>query len=447
MTPEAEAGRHGSRAALAVVLLGLVLQAVLFTIDTWPAPRALWGDEIMYADLARRLAAREDARIDFLWPPAYPRFLAGLLVLGGGSFALARCFQVALLALSTLLLRDLGLRLTGSRLAAGVAAALLVLDPQVAGFAHFLWPEILHLFLFLAALWILVARGDRPRWLALLGVVLGLAVLTKSLLGPFLPILLLPVIVGAGLRGPARAALVAAALAVTVTPTVIANARRGGPPIADSSRFNIWVGLLDSSRKDFVAEVGGHEYQRYLRSGDTYAERTDVLREKIGGLVRERGWARLLRAQLGRQYFRLLDKDSFVTDQLPGGAIARLGYGYRDTPRAISVALRGWSYVLYAAVLIAAALGLAVDPPRGRAWRWVLLVFLAYNAAAFLLLHVKSRYRLAFLPVLDLQAGAFAAWWAAPKGSRPSPPPAAWAAAAAAAALALFLAFGGPLLD
>ena len=432
---------------MAAVLLAVALQALLFAMDTWPAPRALWGDEIMYADLARRLAAREPAHIDFLWPPAYPRFLAGLMVLGGGSFLLARCVQVALLGLSALLLRDLSLRLVGSRLAADVAAALLVLDPQVAGFAHFLWPEVLHLFLFLAALWILVARADRPPWLALLGLVLGLALLTKSLLGPFLPLLLLPVVVGAGLRGLARVALVAAAIAVTLTPTVIANARSGGPFIADSSRFNLWVGLNDRSRKDLVDEVVGREYQRYLRSGETFAERTDALEGKIRALVRERGVRRILRAQLARQYFRLLDKDSFLTDQLPDGAIGRQGYGYRDTPRPLAALVRGWSYVLYAVILAAAALGLAVDPPRGRSWRWALVGFLAYNLAAFLFLHVKSRYRLAFLPVLDMQAGAFAAWCARERAPFRSPSSAAWAASAAAAALALFLAFGGPLLD
>lgn len=416
-------------------------------MDAWPAPRALWGDEIMYADLARRLAAGQPARIDFLWPPAYPRFLAGLLVLGGGSLLLARSVQVALLALSALLLRDLGRRLTGSRLAADVGAALLVLDPQVAGFAHFLWPEVLHLFLFLAALWILVARADRPGWLALLGLVLGLAVLTKSLLGPFLPVLLLPLLVTAGLRGLARAALVVAVVAVTVTPTVIANARAGGPFIADSSRFNLWVGLNDRARKDLVDEVVGREYQRYLRSGQTFAERTHALDGKIRDLVRERGLARVLGGQLARQYFRLFDKDSFVTDQLPDGAIGRQGYGYRGTPRALSALLRGWSFLVYAALLAAAALGLAVDPPRARAWRWALLAFVAYNLAAFLFLHVKSRYRVAFLPVLDLHAGAFAAWCAGERAPFRSPSSAAWAASAAAAAVVLFLAFGGPLLD
>lgn len=425
--------------------MAAALQALLFALDTPARPRALWGDEVMYADLARRLAAGEDARIEPLWPPAYPRFLAGLLVLGGGSFLLARCVQLALLVASALLLRDLAARLTGSAVAGTVAAALLLLDPQVGAFAHFLWPEVPYLFLFLFAAWILVARGERPAWLAVAGIVLGLALLTKSLLGPFLPVLLLPLVLGTGLRGARRAALVLLGAAVTVAPTVVDNARRGAPLIADSSRFNLWVGLNDRSRKDMVDEVVGDEYHRYLKSGETAAARAQVLDARILGLVRERGLPALLRAQLARQYFRLLDKDSFLTDQLPGGAIARLGYGYRGAPPAAAALLRAWSYALYAAVLVAAALGFAAAPPRGP-WHRVLAAYLAYNAAVFLLLHVKSRYRVAFLPVLYLQAGAFVGWWAAARASRASPSPAAWTAAGAAAALALFLAFAGPFL-
>ena len=425
--------------------MAAALQAVLFALDTAARPRALWGDEIMYADLARRLAAGEDARIEPLWPPAYPRALAGLLALGGGSFLLVRCVQVALLGASALLLRDLAARLTGSAAAGTVAAALLLLDPQVGAFAHFLWPEVPHLFLFLFAAWILVARGDRPAWLATAGVVLGLALLTKSLLGPFLPVLLLPLVLGAGLRGAGRAALVLVAAAATVAPTAVDNARRGAPLIANSSLFNLWVGLNDRSRKDMVDEVVGDEYQRYLKSGDTAAARAQVLDARIRGLVRERGLSSLLRAQLGRQYYRLLDKDSFLTDQLPGGAISRLGYGYRGAPPAAAALLRTWSYALYAAVLVAAALGFAVAPPRGP-WHRVLVAFLVYNAAVFLVLHVKSRYRVAFLPVLYLQAGAFAGWCLAARGSRASPSRVAWAASGAGAALALFLAFAGRFL-
>ena len=436
---------RASRAFAAAVVAAAALQALLFALDTPARPRALWGDEVMYADLAHRLAAGDDARIDPLWPPAYPRFLAGLLVLGGGSFVLARCVQVALLFASALLLRDLAARITGSAVAGTVAGALLLLDPQVGAFAHFLWPELPHLFLFLFAAWILVARAERPAWLAVAGVVLGLALLTKSVLGPFLPVLLLPLVFRAGRPGAGRAALVVLAAAVTVAPTVIDNARRGAPLFADSSRFNLWVGLNDRSRKDMVDEVVGDEYQRYLRSGETAAARARVLDARIGGLVRERGLAALLRAQLGRQYFRLLDKDSFFTDQLPGGAISRLGYGYQGVSAAAAALLRAWSYALYAVVLVAAALGFAAAPPRGP-WHRVMVAFLVYNAALFLLLHVKTRYRVAFLPVLYLQGGAFVAWCLARRESRSAPSRAAWAAGAAGAALALFLAFAGPLL-
>ena len=45
-------------------------------MDARSHPRALWGDEVMYADLARRLAAGQEARIESLWPPAYPAFPA-----------------------------------------------------------------------------------------------------------------------------------------------------------------------------------------------------------------------------------------------------------------------------------------------------------------------------------------------------------------------------------
>jgi hypothetical protein len=69
------------------------------------------------------------------------------------------------------------------------------------------------------------------------------------------------------------------------------------------------------------------------------------------------------------------------------------------------------------------------------------------RAALFLFLHVKSRYRIAFLPVLYLQAGAFVAWWLEWRGSGAGPSRAAWTVAGGAAALALFLAFGGPFLE
>ena len=84
---------------------------------------------------------------------------------------------------------------------------------------------------------------------------------------------------------------------------------------------------------------------------------------------------------------------------------------------------------------------------RGRRWVWIPLAFLAYNLALFLLLHVKTRYRIPIMPLLIVYAAmtttaAVAGRIDVEAGSR-------WrfVAAGALALLALFLAFGGGWLD
>ena len=147
----------------------------------------------------------------------------------------------------------------------------------------------------------------------------------------------------------------------------------------------------------------------------------------------------LLRAQLGRQYFRFRPR-LFPRDSSPRQHRHLATATLRGAARLAPSALRGWGWALYAAVLGAAALGIARVPADNRRWLVVAALFVAYNLALFLVLHVKSRYRVQLMPVLDLWAGATAAWaW-----SRwPQRPAVAWVAGAALAGLALFVAFGG----
>jgi hypothetical protein len=430
---------RGGRVRLAVILaLGACLQAALLWMELRPAPRALWGDEIMYADVAAHWSRGEPATLELLWPPLYPRLLAIAIRVDAALVAL-RLAQVACLFAAALLWRDVARRLTGSALAGDVTAALLLLDPQVAAFAQFLWPEALHLALFAAALWVLVSRGKHPAWLVVAGVLLGACLLAKSVLGPFLPVLLLPLLrEGGPRRGLLRAAIVAASCALTVLPTMVANARRGTFAVADGARFNLWVGLNDRSPRNLLGEIVGDEYRTWQASAPTFREREEILRRKIGALVDGRGVIAIARAQLRRQYFRLFHHDSFFTDQLPGGAIAAQGFGYRDPPRALASVLRAYANVIWIATLVGVGLGLAALPRERTGWLAVLLAFVAYNLAVFLLLHVKTRYRLPFLPVLDLLSGAGVAALAGQGrfGRWPWP-----VAGAVIAALLLFLAF------
>ncbi len=434
----------------AVGLGAALLQAALLWIEWRPAPRPLWGDEITYWQAAERLRAGGEADLHLIWPPLYPRFLAALMPLSAGTRLAAQLAQVALLVVAALLLRGLGRALLpGAELgrgihAADVAAAMLLLDPQVAVFGAYLWPEALHLGLFLFAWWALVRRGDRWAWLAAAGVALGLALLAKSLLLAFVPVLLAPLVAdGPWPRRLLRPLVVAAAMTLTLLPVVLHNrAHYGVATVADSSAFNAWVGLNDRSRRNFVGEIVGEEMGRYLRSAPDPAARAAVARAEIRRLVEERGVASLLRAQLGRQYFRLFDRDSFLVDQLPGGPIAARsdGFGYAAPPASLAAALRGWGWALYGAVLVAAAFGIATVPVENRRWLAVAVLFVAYNLALFLVLHVKTRYRVQLMPVLDLAAGATAAWAFSRQPRRRA---VVWAAGAALAALALFLAFCG----
>ncbi|HET9766357.1 MAG TPA: phospholipid carrier-dependent glycosyltransferase [Thermoanaerobaculia bacterium] len=478
----------------AVVGLGaLLLQAALLWIEWRPAPRVLWGDEGMYWQAAEQLRAGVEPDLHLLWPPLYPRFLATLMPLGAGTRFAAQLAQVALLGIAAILLSRLGRALlpgvetAGGIHAGDVAAALLLLDPQVAVFGAYLWPEALHLALFLFAWWALVARAHRWPWLVAAGVALGLALLTKSLLLAFVPVLLFPLLLPLSLLpdGPPwrrllRPAVVGGAMALTLLPVQLHNRERYGvATVADSSAFNAWVGLNDRSRRNFVDEIVGDELGVYLRSAADPATRAAIARAKVRRLVEARGVSTVLRAQLGRQYFRLFDRDSFLTDQLPGGPIANHGdieggdgYGYVAPPAWLAAALRGWGWTIYGTVLVAAALAAAtlraapaaaadaaaVTPAQRRAWLLVAALFVVYNLALLLVLHVKTRYRVQMMPVLDLWAAATLVWaWSRlrrPAGGetvhRPSPPARAigasgkcWVAGGVLAALLLFLAFGG----
>ncbi len=442
--PERDVHRAGPpRLPAALVAAALALQAVLFWLAAWPAARRPWGDEIMYLDLAQRWARGEGAALEPLWPPLYPQLLAAALRLGDAHLLGLRLLQVALLFVAALALCGLAERLLGSAAAGRWAAALLLLDPQVAAFGHYYWPEALHLALFLGTLWLLVLR-PRAWWaVALAGLLLGLALLTKSLLLPFLPLLLVPPCLELGWRrGLPRAAL-ALGLALLVTaPTVTANVRRHGLwAVADSSRFNLWVGLNDRSRRNLVDEVVGDEYRRWRESAPDLAGRERRLREETAALVAERGLRALLAGQLGKQYFRLFDRDSFFSDQLPGGAIAAQGYGYVAAPAGPALALRLLGLLAWTATLVAAAFGLVRLLRSPSPWLVALLVFLAGQLLLFLGLHVKTRYRLGFLPVLDLLAAAALARCGTP------PRAAGWLAGGLLAALLLCLAFAGRLLD
>jgi hypothetical protein len=438
--------------AAAAVAVALV-HGTLWWLYYRPLPKALWGDEFAYLRSAKLLLAGNPAWWpDPLWPPLYPRLLAGIMAIGGPTVLWIQVVQTCLLAAAAAVLYDLARRLSGSHRAAAVAGLLTLGFPPLAAYSHYLWPEVPHLLLFLAVLWLLAARAERPLWCGVAGVAAGFALLTKSLLGPFLPVLVLAAFARrpAG-RWSARALVFLAALGLTVAPVVVGQHRRTGRVmIADSSAFNLWVGLNDRSRTDFEIDVVTGLYREYAASADSFLERDRILREQIRSYVDAHSWVGVVRSHIGRQYFRLFDKDCYLTNQLPGGAAPeRYSAGYLRAPPGAASVVRASSYLLYGLVLALAPFGIALWLFRDRRWLAVLLAFVLYNLAIFFWLHVKSRYRIQLLPIAFLGAGCALAWLEAWLGGRPeavAAPRWRWLAAIVTAGLLELLAFGRGLV-
>lgn len=449
-------GRRGETSLIpwqcALVLVALAVHACLAWVSHYPKAREMRGDEHFYSAASQRLQEGADSGLGALWPSFYPRALSWIGVpTEEGKAGRAHLAQVLLLAAAALLLRDIFGRLIAPGLAADLAGFLLFAYPPVAMYAYTLWPEILHLTLLMAAVWILVARSKPWPWQCLLGSVLGLALATKCLLGPVLPLLLLPLVLQDSLAERLRRlALVSLCCAVMVLPFWIDSAARsdGAGVCAASARFNLWVGLLDSSRRSYVEPVAGAQYRAYLASADSPGERHALLQGKIRQRLASRGFLPTLWSQIGKQPFRFLDKDSLLTNLLPGGALERRSGGFVSVPRGLAEGLRWSSYGLYAALGIGASLGLFAFAAKARRWKWPLAAFLGYHSILILVVHVKARFRLPLVPVaIFLSAWALQEWLRRRRdGGLEDIESWRWAWALTASGIFLLLAFGGNFL-
>jgi hypothetical protein len=407
----------GKRGRLVLGLIAVTTHAALLFVYWTPQPKLLAGDEGMYLAAAQRLLRGQPAGLDLVWPPLYPHFVATSLWLGQGSLWGLHAAQTLLLVLFAVLLREVARGLLGPGAAPDLVGFFAVAYPPLAAFSHYLWPEVLHLFLVAVMLWILCYRRSAPGWLALLGVALGLALQTKGILQGFFPVLLVP-LAWRGVGSPGsrlrRVGLVLALAGLCVAPSVVSNWNRHRMlVIAEPVLFNLWVGLNDRGVTSFADPVVEGAYIEYTRSAPDSLQRRRLLLRKTAALVRERGLHRILSERIALQYRRLFHRDSFLTDQLPGGDLAEADrpQGYRRAASGLTSALRWLSYAWYGALLAVATCAMALYAP-GRGWLRIALAFVAYNLVILLFLHVKSRYRIQLLPVFFLCAGlAVDRWW------------------------------------
>lgn len=409
--PMTERRRRLAGATLAWLLLATGLLALYW----FPQAKQLAGDEIsVYQPMALAVLAGGDwfdPRL--LWPPLQGLFMAAVYAVAGPHILAVQLVQLALLALSGLLLQRCCLLLTGDVRLADWAGIALAVNPLTVAFATWLWPEILHLFASLLLAWLLVLRRRLPGTAAatlmagLAGAALGVCLLAKSLLAGFWP-LLLPALWQRGAARRSLAALAAFALgALLATGPVLQRGwqESGRASIADSSWFNLWVGLGDRWRSDYLFDETGERMAEYLASADDARGRAAWARQQALARIGEQGLAATVAQQASRQYFRLFDARTTLSAQLPGPACrGHTGLYSLRTPwlvAGIDHLARGW----HLALLLLAVLGAVAWRDWRQPWIWLPVAFVGYQLALFGGLHVKTRFLLPMLPVLCLYAG------------------------------------------
>jgi 4-amino-4-deoxy-L-arabinose transferase-like glycosyltransferase len=444
MKADAATARRRRALAAGFIVAFALSQGLLWYAYYGVGAKALIGDELTYQQTALSILGGGAWMPSTIWPPLQPLLLAALYALFGVHVLVAQVVQTLLFVGCGALLRDVWRRVGGSVAAANAAAALFLLDPGIGAYAHWLWPEVPHLFLLLAALALLL----RARAFAA-GLCIGLALLAKSLLSLFWPALaLLLVPRQRSLAGVRLVAAFALGIGLVTAPALLHGWREYGKPmIADSSIYNLWVGLGDRWRSDYVEDMGGRTLPEFLASADTPQARNAIYLDKVRALLAERGVVDVAAVQFGRQYFRLFSAKTPLVSQLPGPACAGHLSVYRASP-ALTQALTWSNDAFHALILAAAAFGIVAWRRRPDRLLLVLALFAGYQLALFALIHVKARFLLPLLPFLCGFAGSFLVASHRRRGDDTiafTPP--RLAAGAVLAALLLFLAFAGPALD
>lgn len=430
-------------------------QALLWWAYYADGTKALIGDEQMYQIVALDILGGGAWHASTIWPPLQSLFIATVYWVFGPHLLAVQIAQSLMLLACALLVQAIWLRVSGNESAARIAAALFVLNPSTAAYAQWLWPEVLHLLLVLLVLWLLLVRNLSRTGAFIAGLCTGLALLAKSLLSLFWPVLLYAFVQK---RKPyvriMAALLFVGGVALPTVPTMIDGWRQwGSVTIADSSMYNLWVGLTDRWRSDYVEDMGGVTLPAFLASGTTPAQRNAVYREKVRNLVAERGLVDVAEAQLGRQYFRLLNAKTPLLSQLPGPSCAGYLGAYHTSP-GVTAGLTWLANIFHVLTLVGCAFGIALWRRRPDVVFVLLALFAGYQLALMLPLHVKARFLFPLLPVLCGFAGSFLAALQARCASNAHAgnsdvvwTPVGVLVGSAFAVLLLVLAFMGPTLD
>lgn len=260
---------HGALAVACVALL--VRLAALYELSNAPSFHVPIVDEASYDRLARGLTSGHPVDAQYFWQGLfYPLFLATTYAATGGSVLAARVAQAVVGAIGAALAYVLGEQAGGRRIgmAAGLAVAgsgpLIFSDFELVATAwEVLWATSLPL------LAMRVAKSPERRWLALLGCVGGLSIVTRASFTPFVVVLDTWLVLGLARQpGPRRAvwtrtSWLLAGLLIVLLPTALVGLRATGEVrvLPYSGGINLYIG--NNPDRDATVQIRpGPEWDR-----------------------------------------------------------------------------------------------------------------------------------------------------------------------------------------
>ena len=366
-------------------------------------------DERTYVSQAARMAEGEGLQVPFWQPPLYPLFLGLLYKIFGENYYAFRLIQLAIGALSCLLVYSVGSKVFGRTV--GVIGSILASIYGI--FIYFegkLLPTSLSVFLNLAlVLSLLWAAGGTSwwRWSAS-GMLLGLSALAVANVLVFVPLVLVWIwITGAGSR-VLRGLSFCAGVVLAIAPVTMVNYIAGHDLVLISSNAGI---------NFYIGNNPDYERTLHIRPGSEWWRLTALPKKE--GITRPSLQSRFFFSKALKfireeplSYGKLLLKKLFLFWR--GDEIKRNEdiYFFRRYSPILKVLL--WKYGIAFPFGVIAPLGLLGIALSVRRWRepgvLLALLFLFSYMLSVVLFFVCSRYRVPALPFIILFAG-YALYW------------------------------------
>ena len=359
------------------------------------------------------------------WPVGYVFFLAGVFFVTGPSVLAATLANVAIALASLGLVHWITLRLTGSRLAAGVALAVMAFHPNHIAYCALTSNEVLGSFMILAGVALLLrtlplpAGRARLAHLALCGVVFGFGCLVKP------QIVVLPTILLAWLAWRERqpwarlagaAFLVNLALGATIMPWLVHEYRAFGRFVfvATSGGGDLYLGNNPLANGGYPPPAVEHELDSMLEA-DGIGESAMELRAKHAALAyiasHPLRTLELIPAKLWYLYAKDVDGFSWIDESSQWTYPHLVMWLFRIVAELYWVGLMA----LFAGVLYRAAW----KRPGSRSTNALPLVVLGTVTAIYLFFYGMSRFHFPIVPWIAIYVGGSVAAYLSARASRP----------------------------